>query len=129
MVGNPVVVGIGVLIGRISRATPETSIVRLLDDNQSKVAATLLNEEKSIGVVEGGYGISIRMNFIPQNEAITIGDTIITSGLEDGVPRGLTIGTVETFEKEPYQPFQSAVVVPPKNFNWITSVSIIRSEE
>jgi rod shape-determining protein MreC len=128
-VGSPVVVGGGILIGKISRVTPETSIVRLLDDNQSKVAATILNQEKSIGVIEGGYGLSIRMNIIPQNEIITIGDTVITSGLEEGVPRGLVIGVVETFEKEPYQPFQSAVVAPPKDFGRVRHVSIIRSEE
>lgn len=128
-VGNPVIVGKGILIGKISRVTPQTSIVRLLDDNQSKVAATILNEEKSIGVVEGGYGLSIRMNVIPQNEVIEIGNTVITSGLEAGIPRGLVIGTIETFEKEPYQPFQSAVITPPEDFGRVTVVSVLRIVE
>jgi rod shape-determining protein MreC len=123
--GSPVVVGKGVLVGKVSRVTPKTSVVRLLDDNQSKFAATILNKDSSIGVVEGGYGLSIRMNFIPQNEVIEIGDTVITSGLEEGVPRGLLVGTVETFEKEPYQPFQSAVIAPLHDLGTIIHVIVL----
>ena len=68
------------------------------------------------------------MNFIPQNETIEIGNTVVTSGFEDGIPRGLVIGTIETFEKEPYQPFQSAVIVPPKDFGRVTTVTILHAE-
>jgi len=103
--GNPVIASGGVLVGKIIKSEDSTSVVRLINDNQSRIAGTLTNKDTSIGLIEGGYGISVHMNLIPQNETINIGDTVITSGLEEGVPRGLLIGTVEAVEKEPYQPF------------------------
>ncbi|MFH1286698.1 MAG: rod shape-determining protein MreC [Candidatus Magasanikbacteria bacterium] len=124
-VGAPVVHSGGVLIGRVTEIHDHTAFVRLLDDNQSKFAASILNEENSSGVVEGGYGLSVRMNFIPQNEIINIGDSVISSGLEDGVPRGLIIGYIEAFEKEPYEPFQSAILTPVQDLSKVFLVSVI----
>lgn len=122
---NPVIVGDGHLIGKIARADEDTSIVRLLNDNASRVAATMQNRDKSIGLVEGGYGLSIRMNFIPQNEVVNQGDAVITSGLEEGIPRGLVIGTVEVVEKTPQGPFQEAILTPAIDFDNLALVSVI----
>lgn len=122
---NPVIIHDGILIGKIARVEEKISIIRLINDNQSKFAATIMNTDKSLGLIEGGYGISVQMNFIPQNETINIGETIITSGLEENVPRGLLIGTIETVEKEAYQPFQKAIVKPLANLNKINLVSVI----
>lgn len=128
-INYPVVVGEGILIGKVVRAEEQFSVIRLLDDNQSKVAATVVNYDKSLGLVEGGYGISVQMNFIPQNETINIGAVIVTSGLEEVVPRGLLIGTVEAVEKEAYQPFQKSVIKPFANLDKITLASVLISEE
>ncbi|MBT3419428.1 MAG: rod shape-determining protein MreC [Candidatus Magasanikbacteria bacterium] len=123
--GQPVIIGKGILIGKIARANEKTAIIRLMNDSKSKIAGTIRNQDKSIGIVEGGYGISVRMNFIPQNEKIDIDDIIVTSGLEEHVSRGLIIGTVEAIEKEAYQPFQRAIITPTVRFNDIITVSII----
>lgn len=124
-VGNPVIIGNGVLIGKIYRVEEDMSVVRLIDDTQSKIAATVFSQSRSIGVVEGGYGLSTRMNFIPQNENINAGDVIITSGLEAGVPRGLVIGTIQAIQKEPYEPFQSALLAPVLDLHYITVATVL----
>lgn len=124
-IGNPVITNNGILIGKISKAEESSSIVRLINDNQSRIAATIMNGEKSLGIIEGGYDISVRMNFIPQNETISIGDTVITSGLESEIPYGLIIGTLESIEKEAYQPFQKAIVSPLVDLESLQVVSII----
>jgi len=128
IINNPVVVSNGVLVGKVVRVEKNVAVVRLINDNQSKVAATVMNEDKSLGLVEGGYGISVRMNFIPQNELIQVEDTIVTSGLEEGIPKGLLIGTVEAVEKEAYHPFQKAVLKPLTNLDKINLVSVIISQ-
>lgn len=125
--GNSAIVGTGVLIGRVVRADENSSVVQLINDTKSRVAVTVLNSERSIGVVEGGFGIVIRMNFIPQNEEINPGDIVVTSGLEDGVPRGLAIGTIAAVEKKPQEPFQGAVLDPIHNLNNITLISVLTS--
>lgn len=122
---NSVVGPDGFYIGKISKVESEISLVRLLNDQSSKLAATVLGRDKSIGIVEGGYGLSIQMNLIPQNEAVEVGDIIMTSGLERDVPRGLLIGEVNAVEKEAYQPFQKAIITPYLEFEKIQVVSVI----
>ncbi len=124
-IGDAVIVGEGIFIGKIVRVEDTTSVVRLINDNQSKIASTLINQDKSIGVVEGGYGISVRMNYIPQNELVKVGDVVITSGLEGDMPSGLLIGTIEAVEKEAYQPFQKAVITPAIDLSKIKQVLVI----
>lgn len=124
-VGQPVVADSGVLIGKVATVHDNSAIVRLLNDSQSKIAATLTNRESSLGLVEGGYDISVRMTSIPQNEIVQVGDTIITSGLEANIPAGLIIGQVEAVVKEAYQPFQYAIVTPRVDLDRLRLVSII----
>ncbi len=125
--GQPVIAGSGLLVGVVAKVEKNFSMVRLINDNQSKIAATILNKDKSLGVVEGGYGLSIKMNFIPRNETVLIGDKIITSGLEKTIPRGLLIGEVAVAENEAYQPFQQAVLTSAADLSKITVVSVLTS--
>lgn len=127
--GNAVIVQDGVLIGTVMRANKRSSVVRLINDNQSTIAATIINLDRSVGLIEGGFGLSVNMNFIPQNEIITIGDTVVTSGLNDDIPSGLVIGVVDAIEKEAYQPFQEAVVRPPVELDKIRIVSVITNTQ
>ncbi len=124
---QPVVIMDGIIIGIVKKANPDTSLVRLLNDNNLKIAATIINNKNSLGVVEGGYGLSIRMKLIPRNEVVMVGDQVITSGLEKDIPRGLLIGEVEITENEPYQPFQTAVIKPAADLSQISLVSVLTS--
>ncbi len=128
-VGDPVVVQNGILAGLIARVDKQTAVVRLIKDRQSKVAGAVVNNDKTIGLVEGGYGLSVRMNFIPQHEQLENDQTVITSGLEAQIPRGLIIGTIEAYEREAYQPFQQAVITPAVDLDRLTLVSIITTSE
>lgn len=123
--GQPVITGEGVLVGLVEKVNADVSMVRMINDSHSKVAATVLNKDKSLGVVEGGYGLSVRMNFIPRDEPITIGEEIVTSGLDTNIPRGLLIGKVAVAENEAYQPFQQAVLVTAANLEKLTVVSVL----
>jgi len=124
-VEQPVIVGNGILVGKIVKAEAGLSVVRLLNDNSSKVGATILNTDRSLGVVEGGYGLSVKMNFIPRNEIVKVGDIIVTSGLEAGMPRGLLIGSVTAIENETYRPFQAALLLPGTDLSKLSIVSIL----
>ena len=123
--GEPIIVGDGILVGKIAKVEDSTAVVRLLDDNQRRVAATVVNYEKSIGLIEGGYGISVQMNLIPQNESVSVGDMVVTSGLEEKMPRGLLIGVIQAVEKEAHQPFQKAVIKPFVSFDKVTMASVL----
>lgn len=126
IVGQSVVVGEGVLVGKIIKVDPDMSWARLIDDSRSRIGATILNHERSLGVVEGGFGISLEMNLIPRDEVVQVGDQVITSGLETAVPRGLLLGTVESVENEAYKPFQKAIVTSAVDLNKLITVAIIK---
>lgn len=127
-VGMPVISGTGVLIGTTAEVAEVYTLVQLVTDAESAIAATINSEDKSIGVVNGGFGISVQMNLIPQNERIVPGDLVITSGLTEGIPRGLLIGAVDSVEREAYEPFQRAVITPPLRLDKVSTVSVIVSE-
>lgn len=121
----PVITKGGFFIGKIKRVELNSSVVQLISDQYSKIAATTLNKSKSIGVVEGGFGLSLQMNLIPQNEDISVGTDVITSGLEEEIPYGLILGHVDIVEKEPYQPFQKAIISPYVDLDKIQNVSVL----
>ena len=125
---QPVIFGDGILVGKIIDVQENISFARVLSDNQSKIAGTILNSDHSLGVIEGGFGLSIKMTFIPRNENIITGDQIITSGLELGIPRGLIIGKVAAIENESYQPFQQAVITPAVDYEKINNVGILATQ-
>ena len=125
LVGDPVISGAGILIGKISKSEKNISYVRLLNDNSSRVGATVLSHDQSIGVIEGGFGISLKMNLIPRDEVILVNDQVITSGLEGGTPRGLLIGSIAEVENEPYKPFQQAIVSPATDYDKLTVLSVL----
>jgi len=120
-----VVAGTGVFVGKIIKVEPDIAIARLINDSQAKLSATVLNTTKSLGAVEGGHGLSLRLQFIPRDEMIIVGDQVITSGFEEQIPRGILIGNIAVIENEAYQPFQSAILTPGTDLNKLLIVGVV----
>lgn len=115
----------GVIIGKVIESKDHSAKICLVTSSSCKLAATLQNENKTIGVSEGSLGLTIKMNFIPQTEVININDLVVTSGLGEIIPRGLLIGRVsEVFDKS-NEIWQSATIEPLVNLNNLTIVSVV----
>lgn len=132
-IGFPVIVNEGIMIGKIVKVEKNVSTVLFLTDSRSKVAAFVLKQNEGSekqnakeqfvsGIVLGKHGLSIRMELIPQNEKITRGDLVITSGLEKDIPQGLLIGKIDSVTNEAEAVFQSAAV---KSFALFDNLSIV----
>jgi rod shape-determining protein MreC len=124
-----VIAGEGVIIGKIYKVFPKKSEVLLLTDQRSAIATNVQNKESSMGVVEGEYGLVVRMNLIPQNEIINVGDLVITSGIESKIPRGLVVGKVSSVSTEINELFQTAIIYPAVNYKQLNIVSVIINKE
>lgn len=122
---QPVIAGEGFLVGKIVKVEKNISFIRLLSDNQSKIAATVLNKAKTMGVVSGEHGLSFKLGMVPQTEDLHVGDEVVTSGLEQNMPRGLLIGKIQTVQKEAYEPFQSAALEPFVDLTKLTIVTVL----
>ena len=118
----------GVLAGKIIKIEKDISFVRLTNDSQTKLSAIALNQDRSLGAVEGGHGLSLRLKFIPRNEILSVGDQVVTSGFDNEIPRGILVGTVAVVENEAYQPFQQAVLTTGTDLNKLLTVSVVIDE-
>jgi len=122
--GQGVVTG-GILIGKIVKVESNTAQVRLLIDNQSRIAGSVLNKDKTAGIINGEYNLRLKLTLIPLTETIKLGDQVVSSNLDPDVPRGILIGQIESVQKELYQPFQTAIIKPAVDLNKVTIVSVL----
>lgn len=115
----------GIIIGKIIKVKSNLSEVYLTTNPACKLAATMQNQDKTSGIVQGELGLTVKMEFIPQTEEIKVGDTVVTSGLEQNIPRGLVIGKVTQVIKESNELWQSAVIEPLVDLDELVIVSIL----
>ncbi|KPJ85393.1 hypothetical protein AMJ57_03215 [Parcubacteria bacterium SG8_24] len=106
-----VIVGDGIIIGKIADVRPNSSAVRLLTDSRAALAVSLQNGGGTSGVLKGDRGLGMIVDLIPQGEKIAPGDVIVTSGIEPGIERGLVVGIVDEVFRNTRDPFQSAAIV------------------
>jgi rod shape-determining protein MreC len=125
-VGQAVMSDDGIMVGKISRIEDRISVVELLTDPSSRVAAAVQSKGQLAGVLEGrGNGAAV-LTFIPSSEAVTPDQVIITAGTEDKVPGNLPLGIVNTVETQSSDPFFSATVEPLVSLERVTFVSVLR---
>jgi rod shape-determining protein MreC len=125
--GLPVVAGQGVIIGKIAAVKDNIAQVILTNNKNCKLAATILNSTRTSGIVQGELGLTIKMGFIPQDLTIRTGDIVITSGLEQAIPRGLVIGHVMTVNRTNNELWQEAILEPLVDPNNLIIVSVLLS--
>lgn len=124
-VNFPVIAENGILIGKVMKVADNSSTILLISDGSSKISGMIQNKTKTVGVLKGGYGLGIRMEFIPQNEKINENEIVITAGLETEIPKGLAIGSVESAIIEQNSPFQTIIIKPLLDYEKIDFVSVL----
>jgi len=100
-------------------------MVLLINDDLSKVAAKIQNDAKTIGIVEGEYGLGIKMRLIPKIELVKETDIVLTSGLEKYVPPNLIIGQIDNVVDQPEALFQEASINSIVDLSKVTLVNVI----
>ena len=127
---NMVVISSGGLAGKIIETTESTSILLAIIDSRCGVPA-LSEESRDMGVVKGvsdsgttaGY---CTMTELPTNAIIKPGDTVITSGMGEVFPKGITVGTITEVSKgNLHQINSSAKLTPAIDFDHLENVLII----
>ncbi len=115
----------GIVVGKIAKVKEAISEIYLVSNDEFKIAATILASDKTSGVVEGRLGLTMQMGFIPQAKDIKEGDIVISSGLEELIPRGLVIGQVSKLIKESNELWQEAVLDSSVDLNELLVVSVL----
>ncbi len=115
----------GAVIGKITDVKEASSQVCLITAPDCQLAATILNQDRSVGITDGELGLTVSLDMIPQTEEINIGDIISTSGLSELIPRGLVIGRVNKVEKKTNEIWQKAIIEPDISLNNLNILSVI----
>jgi len=123
--GQAVTAGGGILLGKITEAAEHFSKVVLLTSPDSSVNS-IAQTTRANGLLRGKFGTGARLEMIDQNETLTEGDLIITSGLEAGIPKGLILGRIAAIEQSPNSVFKSADAELAADFNHIETVFLVK---
>jgi len=127
---NMAVIAEGGLAGKIIKADESSSVLLAITDSRCGVPS-LAESSRDMGVVKGvsssgsvqGY---LRMNELPSNAIIKPGDTVITSGLGEVFPKGITVGTVTEVSNSGTNQVECRLS-PSVDFNHLESVLVIIS--
>lgn len=124
--GDAVVTENGVVVGKVWQVDADTSKVLLLVDPKSKIGADIIGVDNFGGIVEGQYGLGIALTTIPHGTDIKPEAIVITSGLENQIPRGLLLGQVVRVTEEPRDPFAKAVLKNLVSVDTIHTVFVVK---
>ena len=123
-IGQAVIYAGGFLVGKINESDDLSAKVLSLTDSDSSVFC-LTQEGRVSGVIRGDHGAGIFFDMVAPEKAVSQGETIISSGLDNGIPKGLLVGRVgEKISKES-DVFQKFKVTPFVNDKEIESIFVI----
>ena len=117
----------GVLIGVVAKVKDSISYSQPIFDQHLFLAVDIItynpltqlplendisNPKIASGIIQGEYGLTLKIKYIPLDKKINIGDSVITTGLEDNIRWGIVIGQVMEINKKPNDIFQEVIVKP-----------------
>lgn len=123
---SPVVTSQG-LVGYIYRLTDHFADILTVLDSNNRVDG-LIKRVRAHGIVEGYNNEKSIMKYVSRAEPIILGDIVITSGLGNIYPKGISVGTVSMIERESYGITQKVEITPAVDFGRLEEVVILSAE-
>jgi rod shape-determining protein MreC len=121
---QPVITPEGV-IGKIVEVFPHSAQVQLINDPNSGVGA-LFSTTRTHGVVRGSGEPNPHMEYVANEEKVTQGELVVTSGEDRIFPKDLLIGTVDTSKTS--NTFQVITVKPAARLDRLEDVIVLLSQ-
>src|SRR5580700_6374170 len=116
------------VVGKILAVYPDTSQVLRLDDKESGVGA-LLSGTRTQGPVKGTGAPLLSLDYISNDEKVTEGQAVLTSGQDRIFPKDLPVGTVVDFVSDPKTPFMRIRVRPAAHLDRLEEVLILQTRQ
>ena len=122
-----VVTAEGLLVGHVAQVEQNSSIVQLI--RRSRVSA-VVQENRAQGIVFRGQDHLFELRYIEANEAnnaIQIGDRVVTSGLGGRFPEGILIGKIVDVHDQKRDPlFKKVILESGVDFSKVEEVFVMR---
>lgn len=112
-------------VGRVYKVSASTCLVQLLTDIKSAIS---VRDERSrvAGILSGESYNRCSMNYIPKEEDVKEGDSVVASGLGKSFPEGIRIGTVTDVNKKVDTLSMTVKVKPAVNMMTVEEVMVVR---
>ncbi len=127
-VGDCVIDSMGNLVGTVTEAGLNWSVVRTILDSESGVGARVFRSGTD-GIASGDFSLMsnglLSLNYLTSTSDVMGGDLIITSGLGNYLPSKLVIGYVEELRMNDDGLSRYAVIRPQMNLDELTQVFIV----
>jgi len=126
-VGSPVLAAAG-LVGRVVEAGPTSSLVQLIIDPDSRVAARLASSRET-GLLVGQGEDDLQMRGVDPATEVAAGEPVETAGYQGGLyPPGIPIGVVSRVVENPAALEKFVTVRPAVDFSTLEVVLVVLSE-
>ncbi len=125
---NQTVINRNGVAGRVAEVMDDYSVVYLLTEPRCRAAARIKRSREQ-GIIRYDIGRGMYLDNCPQQGDVTVGDTVITSGLGEIFPEGLVIGTVTNVTAPEKEFFYDISVDPAVNFNGLDELYILKRKQ
>lgn len=122
------------LLGKISKVYSNSSEIKLItsDDTNYKVSVSIkTNDSENIAILNG-YDVEtnlLRLIGVNKTVNVSVGDTVLTSGLGGVFPSGIYIGVVEKIESDKYDLSNNIYVKTNQDFHNIHYVTVLKEKD
>ncbi len=125
---DAIVLAGGGLVGRVLTSSLHYSRVMLITDRNSRVPV-IIQRSRARGILEGSGDSECQLLYVEKGADVSIGDTVITSGLGDYFPKGILIGKVIKVDKlgDGTDLFQNIAVRPFVDLYHLEELLILKS--
>lgn len=125
-IGMPVVTGAG-LVGRVTEASRNRSVVQLLTDKKFSVGIRI-GETGDVGVANGTGSLSrLTVDLVDPSTEVPDGEILVTSGLQQSqFPPGYPVGRVVDREVRPNALQQDVTIEPVVDLERLTFLTVLQ---
>jgi rod shape-determining protein MreC len=121
--GMPVITPYGI-VGLVIDTTGDYAKVMLITDPNSAVDA-IVQSNRARGIIKGGTSGYCVFDFVLRKHDLSIGEAVVTSGMDGVFPKGLPVGEVDHIVKHESGIFQDVTVTPFVDFERLEEVLIV----
>lgn len=121
--GMAVIEGHGI-VGEIISVSSTSSKVLLMTDHASAIDV-VVQSSRARGIIEGRGKQRATLRYILRESDVSVGDRVITSGMDGVFPKGLLIGKVSSVKKQSKGMFQVISVLPAVVFSRLEEVFVL----
>jgi len=116
------------VVGKILAVYPDISQVLLLGDKESGVGA-LLADTRTQGPVKGTGEPQLSLEYISNDEKVSTGEAVLTSGQDRIFPKDLPVGTVVDARPDRKTPFMQIRVKPAAHLDRLEEVLVLLTRQ